>query len=461
MDDEEKIRTIVAAVLTDEGYDVRGASNGIEALEMAAQFHPHLLIVDLQMPRVDGIETIARFKERFPKTLAVILTAHGSIQSAVQAIKQGAYDYLTKPFDNDHMLLVVRRAIELSRLSAEVDDLRDRLQKSNGIDRIVGTSTIMDALRRQILQIAQTEATVLIEGESGTGKELTARAIHYESRRKNGPLVIVDCAAIPPSLIESEFFGHEKGAFTDAQMERAGRFQEADTGTVFLDEVGELPLEAQTKLLRILQEREFFRVGGNVSIKVDVRVIAATNKDLEAQVKAGKFREDLYYRLNVLKLCVPPLREHREDIPLYVDYFMKKYKDTFGTTVIEVSDEALDLLTAAEWRGNIRELENVVQRALMNARGKRIEISNIDFYERKRATEFPAYRPGDSLEAHVNSIVTDTERNIILQTLNQTHWNRTETAERLKISRKTLFNKMQQYGLDLEEQRQGETKKQV
>jgi DNA-binding NtrC family response regulator len=308
----------------------------------------------------------------------------------------------------------------------------------------------MQELRQQIRQIAQTDATVLIEGESGTGKELVARAIHYESKRKDNSLVIVDCAAIPSALIESEFFGHEKGAFTGAQEQRVGRFEEANTGTIFLDEIGELPLEAQTKLLRVLQEREFMRVGSNVPIKVDVRVACATNKNLESQVKAGEFREDLYYRLNVCRLLVPSLREHTEDIPRYVDHFIAKHREAFGTSNSGVSDEALSFLKAAEWRGNIRELENAVQRALVNARGRRIEIPDVVFLRHKDIHASSQYQPGRSLEEYVTSLVAQTERNIIIETLKQTHWNRTEAAERLKISRKTLFNKMQQYGIDSE-----------
>ncbi len=454
VDDEEKIRNILAAVLKDDGYEVETARDGFEAIQRSEQFKPHVLIVDLQMPRMDGLETIMRIKDHFPGAVAIILTAHGTIQSAVQAIKQGVYDYIPKPFDNEQILLVAKRAVEVYRLTEEVDQLKKELQKKYGVENIIGDSAIMQQVRQQILQIAQTDATVLIEGESGTGKELAARAIHHESKRRDNPLVIVDCAATPPSLIESGFFGHEKGAFTDAREQRIGKFEEADTGTVFLDEIGELPLEAQTKLLRVLQEKEFTRVGSNLPIKVDVRVIAATNKNLEMQVRDGKFREDLYYRLNVLKIKIPALREHEEDISLYVRHFLAKYRDTFGKSVSGISDEALRLLKSCEWKGNIRELENLVQRTMLNVEGTCVEVSDLSrsVGAEKRETH-PVIaglqrQPEEGLETYIKSLIEQAERQIILETLKETDWHRAAAAERLKISRKTLFNKIQQYGIE-------------
>jgi DNA-binding NtrC family response regulator len=447
VDDEEKIRNILGAILRDEGYEVELAQDGVEAIEKASAFKPQLLIVDLQMPRMNGLETIQRIKARLPGAVAIILTAYGTIQSAVQAIKQGVYDYLTKPFDNEQMLLIVKRAFDVYRLTAEVEHLRTELQKKFGLDSIIGDSPAMQEVVQQIRQVAATDATVLIEGESGTGKELVAKAIHYESKRKNNPLVIVDCTTVPANLIESEFFGHEKGAFTDARQARAGKFQEADTGTIFLDEISELPFHAQAKLLRVLQEKEFTRVGGNTPIKVDVRIITATNRNLETLVKEGKFREDLYYRLDVLKLRLPPLREHLEDIPLYVHHFLAKHNETFGKNLSGLSDDALHFLQKHEWKGNVRELENVVQRAMLTASGTRIEVSDLEFLD-KGAGETPhPYNATEGLEAYVKSLTEQAERQIILKTLNETNWNRTEAAEKLKISRKTLFNKMQQYGI--------------
>ncbi len=449
VDDEEKIRQILGAILSGEGYEVDAAADGIEALEKGETFRPDILIVDLQMPRMDGIETIVRFKERFPRSAAIILTAHGSIESAVQAIKRGAYDYLTKPFDNDQLLMVVRRAVELVRLSGELERLKEKLEPYRGLDAIMGGGGLMQETREQIRKLAGTDATVLIQGESGTGKELAARAIHAESRRSGKPLVIVDCAAIPDLLVESSFFGHEKGAFTDAHELRAGAFEEADGGSVFLDEIGELPTGAQAKLLRILQEREFTRVGSSKSIRVDVRVIAATNKDLDARVNEGTFREDLFYRLNVLKLRMPPLREHAGDIPLYARHFIRKYREVFGTRVADVSDGALRMLSSRTWKGNIRELENAVQRAMLGAPGDMLQPADFGFLA-DSAGRTGRWDPALGLEACIRKLSEQTEREIILETLNQKGWNRTEAAKDLKISRKTLFNKMQQFGLDRE-----------
>ncbi|RPH34604.1 sigma-54-dependent Fis family transcriptional regulator, partial [bacterium] len=433
----------LAALLKDEGYITETARDGFEGIEKAKVFRPDVLVADLQMPRMDGMETIAHIKEQLSDVVPIILTAHGSIRSAVEAIKQGIYDYLTKPFDNDQLLLVVRRAVALSGLRREIAELRRQLSMTRGVGTIVGESQAITSLRAQIMRVAETDATVLIQGETGTGKELAARAIHFESKRKEGPFLIVDCTALPSNLIESEFFGHEKGAFTDAREKRSGKFEEANGGSIFLDEIGELPLDAQSKLLRVLQEKEFTRVGGTAPVKTDVRVIAATNKDLETEVRNGSFREDLFYRLNVLMLHIPPLREHREDIAVYIRHFFSKHKETVGQAVGGFSETALGELMARPWKGNIRELENAIQRAMLTARGEVIEAADLNV-----SGKGPVMDPKAGLEARVRRLTEDTERQIILEALAQTKWNRTAAAEKLKISRKTLFNKMQLYGLE-------------
>jgi DNA-binding NtrC family response regulator len=448
VDDEERIRTILAAILAGEGYQVETAGDGIEALERGAAFRPDVLIVDLQMPRMDGIETISRFKERVPHAAAIILTAHGSIQSAVQAIKSGAYDYLTKPFDNDQLLMVVRRASDLVRLSNEIERLRAKLGAQEGLRALLGDSDLMRDTRAQIQKLAGTDATVLICGESGTGKELAARAIHLESKRRGEPLVVVNCAAIPEQLMESSFFGHEKGAFTDAHEQKTGAFEDANGGTVFLDEIGELSTGSQAKLLRVLQEKEFSRVGSLSPIRVDVRVIAATNKDLGTRVREGRFREDLLYRLDVLKLSMPSLRDHVEDMSLYALHFIEKYGTVFGKRVSGVSEGALRLLESHPWNGNIRELENAIQRGLLNASGDMIQEADINFIADDGDRGAAPWDPAVGLERYIKILSEQAEKKIIREALDRTGWNRTETARQLKISRKTLFNKMQQYGFE-------------
>ena len=442
VDDEARIRSILQTILADEGYSVETAASGKEALQCITRFRPHICIVDLQMPHMDGMETIARIREIVPEVVPIILTAHGSIQSAVEAIKSGVYDYLTKPFDNVQLLLVVQRALALSKLHREVQELKSALSKTQGIAAILGASSVMERLRSTILRVAETDATVLIQGETGSGKELVARAIHYESPRSRSSFVVVDCTSIPASLIESEFFGHEKGAFTDAGEQRRGKFEEAHTGTVFLDEIGELPLGAQTRLLRVLQEKEFTRVGGTSLVKVDVRVLAATNRDLEALVAKGEFREDLFYRLNVLTVRVPSLREHRGDIQAYVHHFIEKYATAADRTPTGITPEALAGLLDRPWKGNIRELENVVRRAMVSAQGR--EICADDLQIPPLGLSPPA---DEGLEVAVRRLAEETERRLILTALEDTGWNRTAAATRLKISRKTLFNKMQLYGL--------------
>jgi len=340
------------------------------------------------------------------------------------------------------MLLVIRRALEHYRLAAEVTELRTELGERYRLNSIVGESLVMQRVREEIKRIAETDAAVLIEGESGTGKELVAHAIHYESRRKSRPFVIVDCSSVPTTIMESEFFGHEKGAFTDAREQRIGKFEEADSGSIFLDEIGELAIDAQAKLLRFLQEKEFTRVGGRNAIRVDVRVIAATNKNLEELLGAGTFRDDLYYRLNVLRLRIPPLREHKEDIPLYAKHFIEKHKRTVRRVACEISAEAVQSLMSHEWGGNVRELENAIQRAMLSMTGDRIEAADLMFLSRADSSNPMQYDGKKGLDSYLKIVTEHAEKKIILRTLQETNWNMAKGARKLKIGRKTLYNRV-------------------
>jgi DNA-binding NtrC family response regulator len=393
---------------------------------------------------LSGLELLTRVRERSRDTLFMLMTAYGTVESAVEAMKQGAYDYLPKPIDMKRLRALVQKALEFQAVVAENNELRLRLQTRAQTGLLVGECESMRAVARLIEEVANSDVTVLIEGESGTGKELAARGIHHAGGRRERPFIVIDCTAIPSTLLESTFFGHEKGAFTDAQARRPGKFEEADGGTVFLDEVGELPFDAQAKLLRVLQEREFTRVGGTSPVHVDVRVAAATNKDLAREVTEGRFREDLYYRLNVLKIRMPALRERPGDIPLLVRHFIARHRPGLGSRVTGISEEALNVLSTCAWRGNVRELENAVQRAMLLARGERIEEEDIEHSSDARR---PASgEPG--LEEQIRALTESAERRIILEALKKTGWNRTLAAEALKISRKTLFNKMQSYGIE-------------
>jgi DNA-binding NtrC family response regulator len=448
VDDESAIRRILNLFLSDRGHLVVEAATGEAAVAAADRTTFDLAVVDYSLPGIDGLQTLGRLRERDPTVASVFMTAHGSIRSAVDAIRAGASDYLTKPFDNEQLLLAIEKALEVRRLTTEVRRLRLELEAKPEFAGLVGVSAPMKEVFRIMTRVSATEGTVLVLGESGTGKELVARAIHRRSARTGGPFVAVNCSAIPATLIESEFFGTERGAFTDAKESRPGRFELARQGTLFLDEVGDLPLEAQAKLLRALQEKEITRLGGRRTVPIDVRVIAATNKDLHSEVEAGRFRQDLYFRLDVLSLRLPPLRERGEDIGILIDYFLAELGRETGASELPLSAEARRLLLAHDWPGNVRELENVLRRALVVSDGSAIRA--VDLPARLRgAPETPPEAAGEqsSLATMVARTVERVERALIQSALAACRGNRSAAADQLGINRKTLFNKMRQYGL--------------
>jgi len=447
IDDEEHMCWALEKGLRQEGYQVITATRGKQGLELIRNENPSLVILDLKMPEMDGLDVLIKAKDINPRLPVIMITAHGTIDTAIEAMKHGATDYITKPFDLDELKLVVKQALMVSRLQAEVTFLRSELNKKYG--RIVGTSQAIQDVFTLIEKVADSTATVLITGESGTGKEVTALSIHQLSSRRDKPFVPINCAALPESLLESELFGHEKGAFTGAVSRKLGRFELANQGTLFLDEITEMPLSMQVKLLRVLQEREFERVGGTERIKVDVRVIAATNRDPVECIKKGTFREDLYYRLNVLPIHLPPLRERTEDIPLLVKHFLEKFNPGQEQAV---SPEAMGLLFSYEWPGNIRELQNVVERAVILSQGNEIkphhlprEIQKPDSSKADGATgaglilNFPD--EGISFE--------EVEKQLILKALEKSKGNQTKASQLLGITRSALLYRAQKYQIKL------------
>jgi len=463
VDDERPIRRILSVLLQEQYHRVTEAGSGEEALAMmtggAADAKPDLVLLDLKLPGIDGLETLKRLRALKPRLDVVMMTAHGTISSAVDAMRRGAFDYVTKPFDNDELLMVVDRALEMRRLSTEVEALREDLEARYGFSEIVGVSREIQEIFRLMAKVVRVDVTVLVTGESGTGKELVARAIHRRSARAQGPFVAVNCSAIPQTLVESEFFGHEKGAFTDARESRPGRFEQADGGTLFLDEIGDLALDAQAKLLRALQERQIQRVGGRGSRPVDVRVVAATNKDLEKESREGRFREDLFWRLNVMHIRIPSLRERPADLPLLIDHFVGRFNRELGLAVESIAPDARQLLCEHAWPGNVRELENTICRAMILCEGETLTLA--DLPGRVRGETSGEGGPPRSDLSHLSladAVVEATERLekvMILSRLAEHQGSRTATAESLGVSRKTLFNKMRQYGLSGEEPEEG------
>ena len=422
--------------------------NGREAVEALLSFQPDVILLDQQMPVMTGVEALEEIKQISPNQVVLFVTAFGSISLAVDAVKKGAYDFIEKPFDNDKLLLTVGRAVEHSRMKGEISNLKKSLGEKKS--HVIGDNTGLKQVMTQVRRVAETNATVLIDGESGTGKELIARAVHDNSLRSQGPFVAINCGAIPLTLMESELFGHERGAFTDAKEAKAGTFERADGGTLFLDEVGELPLDAQVKLLRVLEERKITRIGGKKAIPVDVRIVAATNRNLDDEVKNGHFRLDLLYRLNVFTLILPPLRERKEDIPLLTNFFIRKYNRTLSLDVQSVSPEAISLLTSYDWPGNVRDLENAIQSSMILCTGGVIRPEHLP--DRIKGYELAeAQTVSGSSGNSIREINAQMEKELIIEALKKHNFNRTLTAEALNISRKTLFNKMKRYGLSSDE----------
>jgi len=435
VDDEFSVRDSLTHWFEADGYFVGAAGNANEALRKLDSAPWDLALVDVKMPGMDGIALQKHLHEVAPQLLVVIITAYGSVESAVRALKQGAYDYITKPVDPDELSRVVRKALEHRRLTVENQQLRQRLDEVSGVDEFIGNTRSVDRVKALIAQVADTDVTVLIQGESGTGKELVARAIHAGGHRRYFPLVPVHCAALPDTLLESELFGHEKGAFTGAQYQRKGKLELADGGTLFLDEIATISQKTQVDLLRVLETRQFTRLGGNRMVDSDFRVICATNEQLERLVEEGTFRRDLFFRVNVFPIVIPPLRDRVDDIPLLVDHFVRKYALQMDRNIHGVSEKALKTLCKQRWPGNVRQLENAIERAMVIGEGEQIEVDDLPFNQPPTSVE-PS---GDTM--------ADVERSHIIRILERTEWNISMSARILQIDRATLYNKIRKYGL--------------
>lgn len=429
-------------VLVKEGFEVISAENGEEALEIFKREEPDLVILDLKMPKIDGMEVLRSIKETNPKTPVIMITAHGSTDLAVEAMKIGALDYISKPFDIEELRVIIRKALEYKKLNDEVNYLKGVLKEKT--TKIIYKSKIMDDLLKLVHQVAPTEATILILAESGTGKELIADLIHECSNKSEGPLIKINCGALPENLLESELFGYEKGAFTGAVSRKKGKFELSQGGTIFLDEIGEISEAMQVKLLRVLQEKEFQRVGGEETIKGDFRVIAATNRDLKEMVDNQEFREDLYYRLNVIPISIPPLRNRKEDVPLLIDYFIAIYSSQMGKPKMKISEKALNKMVNYKWPGNIRELQNIIERCVILSLGSVIteEILPIDITGTRYNVDKDFVLPEDGI------LLEDVEKNLIIQALERSEFNQTRAAKLLGITRHTLIYRLEKYDIN-------------
>ncbi len=443
VDDEENLRLVLRTLLKRHGYEVETASNGDEALAAVDTFGPDVILTDVRMPKLGGLDLLAMLKAKGNDATVIVMSAYGNVDQALEAIKAGAYDYVQKPFKPDEVILTLRKAEEREALRRENRALRAEIRKEHQFEQILAKSQAMQDIFRTIAKIADFKTTVLVSGESGTGKELVARALHRRSARKSHPFVAVNCGAIPENLLESELFGHKRGAFTDATSDRRGLFEEADGGTLFLDEVGELPLSLQVKLLRVLSDETIRRLGESRDVKVDVRIVAATHRDLSAEVKANRFREDLFYRLNVLPIAIPPLRARRDDVPLLIDHFVARNNARLGTTIRGVDTEARRLLVEYAWPGNVRELENTIERAMVLSEGDMLVAS--DLPDRIREARDPVQVQLASGELSIKKTTRVIEETLIRRALQKTHGNRTKAAEVLELSHRALLYKIKDY----------------
>ena len=450
VDDEPLMREFITESLMARKYDVHAAEDGMKAFELMNENVYDVILTDYKMPRVTGMDILKKARERLPEAKVVIMTAYGTVEQAVEAMKLGAFDYITKPFSVDEILLLVERALEFKNLEQENRRLQIELEEARGPRSIIGSSLTMQEIFDIIETVSTSRSTVLVTGESGTGKELVARAVHYASPRRDKPFVKLNCAALPAELMESELFGHEKGAFTGAIRNYDGRFRRADGGTLLLDEISEMSISLQAKLLRVLQEREFEPVGSSETQQVDVRIIATTNRDLHGQIEKGTFREDLYYRLNVINIELPPLRERSDDILPLANHFLEKYNKETGKAIEGISDDVIALWLRYGWPGNVRELENAVERSVVMCKGRELSLADIPPATKNTGDVSVLAASPDSTSVpsgyRVGITLADMERDMILRTLETEGGNRTTTAQKLGISVRTLRNKLTLYG---------------
>lgn len=449
VEDKESMAQMLKETLESAGYRTVIARDGLEGMRLIKENHYDLVLSDLKLPKKDGIEVLKTLKGESPLTPVIVMTAFGTIETAVAAMKEGAFDFITKPFDTDHLLLLIKRALDTQRLQTENMLLKDELASKFETPKIIGKSAAMIEVAQKVQRVASGKTTVLLLGESGTGKELFARAIHNLSPRNSYPLVTINCAAIPRELLESELFGHERGSFTGAEARKTGKFELADKGTIFLDEIAEMDLSLQAKLLRVLQEGEIEHIGGLKTFSVDVRIVAASNKDLERAVEEKLFREDLFYRLNVFPITIPPLRERQDDIPLLAEFFVNKYCVELKTSAKNISDEALDLLTNYPWKGNVRELENCIERALILCDGVSITPDHIALNPQLSIESSLKNIPmNGALEDTVKEAVRIAETQRIARALKETRGNKSRASELLRVSYKTLLTKIKDHGIE-------------